>query len=194
MVGGNNGQDGFSSVPFARQKIVVQPPTIFCRILHVLPSSTAPGCCWAVTVADRQGAAMTVDIDARNCRLTSAFKRHCYGKPEVPSAISPWNLRQPLGRIFPLLCWTLQLRQGKDPPRIRLCVHHTPETMFRHLCQLPHLLLRAEQAQVEQGAKAVLDTVVALAGENTPQPHNSCGSERAVQDRSEAGFKLPLSR
>jgi hypothetical protein len=43
MVGGNNGQDGFSSVPFARQKIVVQPPTIFCRILYLpVEPQTAP--------------------------------------------------------------------------------------------------------------------------------------------------------
>jgi hypothetical protein len=33
----------------------VQPSTIFCSILHVLPSSTAPGYYWAVMLADPQG-------------------------------------------------------------------------------------------------------------------------------------------
>jgi hypothetical protein len=74
MAGGNNGQDGFSNAPFAWQKIVVQPPTIFCHILHVLPSSTAPGCRWTVTVADRQGATVTVDIDAKELQTYERFQ------------------------------------------------------------------------------------------------------------------------
>jgi hypothetical protein len=48
-----------------REKIVVQPPTIWCCILlHVLPSATAPGGWWTVTLADRQGVTVTVDLAA----------------------------------------------------------------------------------------------------------------------------------
>jgi hypothetical protein len=52
----------------------VQPPTIFCCILHVLPSATAPGGCWAVTVADRQGVTVTVDLAAEALQTYECFQ------------------------------------------------------------------------------------------------------------------------
>src|SRR5262245_8534564 len=64
----------FQIVPFAREKIVDHPPTIFCRILHVVPSSTAPGGYWAVTVADRQGETVTVDIDDKELQTYERFQ------------------------------------------------------------------------------------------------------------------------
>jgi hypothetical protein len=47
-----------------RDTIVVQPPTLVYCILPVRPSATAPGGWWTVTVADRQGVTMTVDLAA----------------------------------------------------------------------------------------------------------------------------------
>lgn len=64
----------FQITSFVRKKIVVHPPTIFCHILHVLPSHTAPGCCWAVTVADRQGVTVTVDLEAEALQTYERFQ------------------------------------------------------------------------------------------------------------------------
>ena len=52
----------------------MHPPTIFCHILYVLPSPTAPGCRWAVTVADRQGVTVTVDLEAEELHTYERFQ------------------------------------------------------------------------------------------------------------------------
>jgi hypothetical protein len=149
MVGGNNGQDGFSSVPFARQKIVVQPPTIFCRILHVLPSSTAPACCWAVTVADRQGGAtMTVDIDAKELQTYERFQAALLRETGSPFRYLPVEPQIAPRKDPPAPVSDVAAATRKNPPKIRLCVHHTPEAMLRRLCQLLHLLLPAEHCRL----------------------------------------------
>jgi hypothetical protein len=67
-----------------REKIVVQPPTILCCILHVLPSATAPGGWWTVTVADRQGVTVTVGLAAAavpTYECCHAALRHETGNP-----------------------------------------------------------------------------------------------------------------
>ena len=50
------------------------PPRIFCRILHVVPSATAPGCRSAVTVADEQGLSVTVDLKTEDLRTYERFQ------------------------------------------------------------------------------------------------------------------------
>ena len=50
------------------------PPTIFCQILYVLPSPTAPGRRWVVTVADRQGMTVTVDLQAEELHTYERFQ------------------------------------------------------------------------------------------------------------------------
>ena len=50
------------------------PPTILCRILHVLLSATTSGCHWAVTVADRQGLTATVDLEAEDLQTYEHFQ------------------------------------------------------------------------------------------------------------------------
>jgi hypothetical protein len=65
----------FQITSFVRKKIVVYPLTIFWHILHVLPSYTAPGCCcWTVTVADRQGVSVTVDLEAEALQTYERFQ------------------------------------------------------------------------------------------------------------------------
>jgi hypothetical protein len=56
-----------------RESSVVRP-TIFCRILHVTPSATAPECRWSVTVADDQGATVTVDLAAEEVKTYEGFQ------------------------------------------------------------------------------------------------------------------------
>jgi Peptidase family M20/M25/M40 len=51
----------------------------------------------------------------------------------------------------------------------------------------------SEPGQVEQGTNVLLDAIGVLAGQAPPQPHYSCCSGGAVQDRSAVGLKLPLS-
>jgi hypothetical protein len=76
------------------------PPTIFCCILHVLPSATAPGGCWAVTVADRQGVTVTVDLAAEALQTYECFQaallretgspfRYLPVEPQVASTQAP---------------------------------------------------------------------------------------------------------
>ena len=64
----------FQLTSVMREKIVVHPPTIFCRILHVLPSAAAPECRWAVTVADGQGGTVTVDLAAEELETYERFQ------------------------------------------------------------------------------------------------------------------------
>lgn len=52
----------------------MHPPTIFCRILHALPSTAAPECRWAVTVADGQGLTVTVDLAAEELQTYERFQ------------------------------------------------------------------------------------------------------------------------
>jgi hypothetical protein len=52
----------------------VQTPTIWCRILLVQSSDTAPGSRWAVTVADRQGLTATVDLEAEDLQTYEHFQ------------------------------------------------------------------------------------------------------------------------
>jgi hypothetical protein len=52
----------------------VQTPTIWCRILLVRSSATAPGSRWAVTVADRQGVTATVDLEAEDLQTYEHFQ------------------------------------------------------------------------------------------------------------------------
>lgn len=59
---------------YMREKIVVNPPTIFCRILHVLPSNTVPECRWAVTVADGQGLTLTVVLASEELQTYERFQ------------------------------------------------------------------------------------------------------------------------
>jgi hypothetical protein len=83
----------FQITSFVRKKIVVHPPTIFCHILHVLPSHTAPGCCWAVTVADRQGVTVTVDLEAEALQTYERFQAALLRKTGSPFRylpIEPW--------------------------------------------------------------------------------------------------------
>jgi hypothetical protein len=67
-----------------REKIVVQPPTIWCCILRVLSSATAPGGWWTVTVADRQRVTVTVDLAAAAVPTYECFQaalRRATGHP-----------------------------------------------------------------------------------------------------------------
>ena len=89
-------------------------PTIFWHIFHVLPSYTAPGCCcWTVTVADRQGVTVTVDLEAEALQTYERFQAALLRKPGAPSAIYPLNLGQSPRRPHLLLSRALQLRRGK---------------------------------------------------------------------------------
>jgi hypothetical protein len=67
----------------------VHPPTIFCHILDVLSSPTAPGCCWAVTVADRQGVTVTVDLDAKELQTYECFQAALLRKTGSPFRYLP---------------------------------------------------------------------------------------------------------
>jgi hypothetical protein len=64
----------FQSTSIVREEIVVQPPTIFCCIMQVMPSPTTPGCCWTVTLADRQGLTVTVDLTAEELQTYERFQ------------------------------------------------------------------------------------------------------------------------
>jgi|SRR5882724_1239958 len=71
------------------KKSLVHPPRSFCRILHVLPSHTAPGCCWAVTVADRQGVTVTVDLEAEALQTYERFQAALLRKTGSPFCYLP---------------------------------------------------------------------------------------------------------
>ena len=64
----------FQITSFMQEKVIVHPPTIFCRILHVLPSTAAPECRWAVTVADGQGVTVTVDLSTEELQTYERFQ------------------------------------------------------------------------------------------------------------------------
>ena len=52
----------------------MQTPTIWCRILLVQSSATAPRARWTVTVADRQGLTATVDLEAEDLQTYKHFQ------------------------------------------------------------------------------------------------------------------------
>jgi hypothetical protein len=84
----------------------VPPPTIFGRILQVLPSATAPGCRWAVTVADGQGLSVTVDLKAEDLRTYARFQAAILRETGSPFRYLP---------VQPQLKPALQARAGKRP-------------------------------------------------------------------------------
>ena len=67
----------------------MHPQTIFCRILHVLPSTVAPECRWAVTVADGHGVTVTVDLEADELQTYERFQAALLRETECPFRYLP---------------------------------------------------------------------------------------------------------